>query len=398
MKKLVLTLVVVLCNMLLLLGCANGYETGKRQMASVFIAGVHSNSFKIPFNASLITEGLYNTCYTYGDVSFINVDADPIVFYQTRILPPKVNGLSEEKLDAIASEYTTQLQQILATAAPRVEEADTLKAIQKAAQALKGVDENTTDKVLVILDSGLSTSGYLDFTKGLLNAEVTDIVNALREEMAIPDLKEVNVVWAFCGEAAPPQKELNEKEKAKLKDIWEEILLAANAKTVTFSDDFTSMEEYSGLPKVSTVETNQVEMDIKIEEALETVVLDNTSIQFVGDKAEFVNREVAESNIRILAEQLMEHPNNKVYVIGTTASGSADFCNRLSMERAQAVVDVLIGMGIPEEQLVPMGLGYEDPWHVDDLDTNGRLIEDKAFQNRKVLIVDVNGDDAAQLN
>ena len=45
-----------------------------------------------------------------------------------------------------------------------------------------------------------------------------------------------------------------------------------------------------------------------------------------------------------------------------------------------------------------MGLGCTDPWHETDIDNDGIWNEEKASQNRKVLIIDVNGKDAEKLN
>ncbi len=69
----------------------------------------------------------------------------------------------------------------------------------------------------------------------------------------------------------------------------------------------------------------------------------------------------------------------------------------LSSARAQAVTNELINCGIPEEQLIPIGLGFNDPWHIRDLDEDGKQVEELASQNRKVLIVDVNSADAQKL-
>ena len=184
-------------------------------------------------------------------------------------------------------------------------------------------------------------------------------------------------------------------------------MLEGGAKEVTFASDIASELSEELFPGVSLVDVEErsinvdteerIPVEIIIDETIETVVLDNASVQFVGDKAVFVDKEVAMSHIKELAEQLLMHPDNKVYVIGTTASGNREFCNQLSIDRAQTVTDALIVMGVPESQLIPMGLGFEDPWHIDDLDDSGRQIESQACQNRKVLIVDVNGNDAKKL-
>jgi len=40
--------------------------------------------------------------------------------------------------------------------------------------------------------------------------------------------------------------------------------------------------------------------------------------------------------------------------------------------------------------LVALGLGFSDPWHIPDTDSNGKRIEALASQNRKVLLMDAN--------
>lgn len=90
-----------------------------------------------------------------------------------------------------------------------VSEVDTLKAITYASKTLSS-SSPSADKVLVIMDNGLSTVGYLDFTKGLLYADTKTIVDALNKVEAIPDLTDVNVVWMYLGQTAAPQQELSE--------------------------------------------------------------------------------------------------------------------------------------------------------------------------------------------
>lgn len=404
MKKLLLSLLFVMVMSLgLLTGCSN---TDNSEIALAVVVGKHGNSMEIPLNAPSIKEAIYNSCYTYGSVAFVSVDGNPKVYYQANIPEPEVGGLTENKKQSIANGYTEQLLREIQHAYPEVAEVDTLKAIQQAAFTLQGSSESA-DKVMVIMDSGLSTVGYLDFTKGLLEADVQSIVEALKEAEAIPNMQDVSVVWMFIGQTASPQQELSERQKKKLQEIWTAILLEGGAKEVTFASDIASELSEEVFPGVSLVDVEErsinvdteerIPVEIIIDEPIETVVLDNTSVQFVGDKAVFVDKEVAMSHIKELAEQLLMHPDNKVYVIGTTASGNREFCNQLSIDRAQTVTDALIAMGVPESQLIPIGLGFEDPWHMDDLDDSGRQIESQACQNRKVLIVDVNGNDAKKL-
>lgn len=380
-------------------------DTGNEEIALAVVGSPHSNEPSFPLDAASIKDKLYNCCYAYGSVSFITNDGNPKVVYQTDIPKPEKSGLSENKKKTIATNYTSQLLKELSKLNSDVSEVDTLKAITYASKTLSS-SSPSADKVLVIMDNGLSTVGYLDFTKGLLYADTKTIVDALNKVEAIPDLTDVNVVWMYLGQTAAPQQELSEVQKHKLEEIWRTILTEGGAKSIEFVNDIASDEPDNNLPSVSVVdvqnrsidiETSEEPVEIIIEEPIETIVLDNTSVRFIGDKAEFVDYEEASSVLAQYAQILLEHPNNKVYVIGTTATGSTDFCNELSVNRANAVCQVLISYGVPESQLIPLGMGFEDPWHIDDVGDNDKQIEEYACQNRKVLIVDVNGDDASKL-
>ena len=403
-KRLLVLATAVILLVALFIGCA---PSNNPEVSLVVLIGNHANAKLIPRNAPFIKNAIFESCYTYGMVSFIAVDGDPQVYYQADIPEPEVKGLSQNKKQTIANAYVEQLLYEMHQAYPRVPEVDTLKAIQQAALVLQGSSESS-DKVMVIMDSGLATAGYLDFTKGLLDADAADIVEALEKLDAIPDLTGVKIVWMFNGQTAKPQEELSESQKKSLQEIWREILVAGGAMEVEFTADVASDIPDSVYPYVSTIEVESREIDVDlverasdaivIEVPVDTVVLDNTSVQFIGDTAIFVDVKSAEKCIELLAKQLLAHPDNRVYVIGTTASGNPDFCKQLSMDRAQAVVNVLVNFGVSETQLIPMGLGFEEPWHIDDLDENGRQIEALACQNRKVLVVDINSEDAKKIH
>ena len=53
-------------------------------------------------------------------------------------------------------------------------------------------------------------------------------------------------------------------------------------------------------------------------------------------------------------------------------------------------------MGIEEDRMKVLGLADEAPWHIPDLDESGYQIEEFAAQNRKVVILDANDDEALQ--
>ena len=168
-------------------------------------------------------------------------------------------------------------------------------------------------------------------------------------------------------------------------------LLAAGAAEVTFTPDFASGTANTGLPAVSLVETSARNLSVELPQ------LDQTQVAFVGDTARFQDEKAASQAILEVASVLEEHPSLEVYVVGTTASGDEAVCRELSRQRALAVCQVLQDQGVEESRLTPLGLGFSDPWHVEDRDANGTLVEDLARQNRKVLILDRNSTEAGQL-
>ncbi len=416
------SILIALLTVLLTVGCGHtGTELAERAAAVAIAAGVHSNSAVIPFNSAGTRNLIFNGCYTGCNFTFVAVDGDPQPYFQTRVEQPSIDGLSNERMTTIANEYTDQLINILASATPKTEEVDTLKAIRVASQSLRCEDSSTTDRVLLILDSGLSTTGYMNFAKdlsgnkdetsGLLLAAPEDVVETLRGADAIPDLTDIEVVWSFCGEVAYPQKPLSARDKKHLQEIWTAVLLAGGAKSVTFSNDILANEPYSGLPAVSCIEVENESVRIESTRSndepvvttsapMETFVLDETDVKFVGDKDIFVDEKKARAKLREVADDLMRYPDNRVYVVGTTATGidEKDFCMQLSEARAEAVISVLEEMGVDRNRLIPKGLGYEDHWHECDIDENGNWNEAIASKNRKVLIIDLNHEDAKYVN
>ena len=370
-------------------------ETGENNITSEdtvsvsVVVGAHSNANIISVNAEVIEEQVYQCAYTYGTVSLIRADGKPEEFLKANIPEPSTDGLSDRKLESIAEDYRDEILATFNTdGEAKYPEVDTLDAIRLASNTLQTIGNG--DKYLVVADTGLSTAGYLNFCENdLFNTPTDEIINALSEEKAIPDLEGVNVVWLYAGQVAEPQERLSEVQKAKLIEIWTAVLEESGvaSENIDFRPDSASNTAYSGLPEVSVVNADERKTDIT---PLETVVLDPESVSFVGDEAIFVDREQAEQAISSVAHILIQHPDNKVYVVGCTASstGREGFCQSLSENRAQAVVQVLKEYGVPKDQMVAIGVGDYAPWHVEDLDENGKQIEEYAKQNRCVVVVD----------
>ena len=409
-----LKVLIILLALCVMTGCGWAGSMGESsKVHTALLIGEQSNAPAYPTKSENLKSAIYESCYTCGKVSIIANSGKPKVVFSADIPEYEVKGLSQNKKKSISQGYMSQIVNEISDIGPSAEgEIDTLQAINLASMELSLSDESS-GKNLIIMDSGLSTSGYLNFTDNILYADVNDVVDRLDEANAIPDLKGVNIVWLYIGQTALPQQELSEKQKDKLKDIWNAVLTQGGAKTVVFTTDIASDPAPEGYPRVSLVdvEDRSILVEINIPEPTPDEESDEDDegpiegpypineslLNFIGNKAEFIDENKAREALRECAQMLLDHPDNTVYVIGTTAEGDKDFCDQLSKDRAQKVTQVLIELGVPSKQLIPIGMGYSDPWHLYDLDDSGRQIEEIAKKNRKVLIVDTKSDLAKQL-
>ena len=83
-------------------------------------------------------------------------------------------------------------------------------------------------------------------------------------------------------------------------------------------------------------------------------------VLFATDSA--VVRADLQRDLQTLAGSLNRYPNTTVQVVGhTDNTGTASYNQNLSRQRANSVTQVLIGAGVPEYRLVPVGRGEDQP-------------------------------------
>ncbi|MCR5236957.1 MAG: OmpA family protein [Lachnospiraceae bacterium] len=387
----------------MLSGCSS--KEPEKKVNLVVIGCARSNMNRISMDMKSLNDLLFEACYSCGKITFITSDGEPDVYGTFDIPEPPVKGMDETSLKRRASKFKDQLKQILYQGTAKYPETDLLSALQLASKAFADADSNDRN-VLFIADSGLSTV-KVDFRKSVLNikgfkpqpmlyAKPESIVDELRKEYELPKLNNAQVFFSYCGCTAAPQEDLSEKQKEYLKNIWNSILIAGESSEVVFTNDFATDMPYEGLPSVSTVPVEKMSIT-PVAEEIETVVLDERKVQFIGDTAEYTDPEAAERVLREVAECLMENPYNILYLAGTTATVSdTEYCRDLSERRAEAVMNTLLSFGIPQYRLIPVGLGFSDPWHEDDRDEKGQ-IKEKASLNRSVRIVDINSEDGEKV-
>lgn len=399
MKKKYRTILLVIA---MLVACLSGCGATKDANTPVNIAivsGYHANAPIPAIHAATIQDAIINSTSSYGSVCVVINDGAPFVTADYQISAPEKN-LSSTKRKEIAQAQATQITAALTDAQAITPEVDTLAAISLAVRSLSDAQGQ---KYIVIADSGLSTCGYMDFTQNLLQADSQTIIDYLTATEALPKMDGIDVIWIGLGDVAGSQTPLTPSNLETLRSIWNSVLYAAGAQSVEFASDLpdTTPTTNLNLPYVTPVSILQ---DASIIVETSTVSFDNPivfnekKILFLPDTATFADYDAAADTLGPIAEYMALYPDFRLLLAGTTATaGSNESCKQLSLMRADAVKNLLLDMGVDENQITrTIGLGYDHKYHIPDIDSNGQQ-NTNAAENRSVILFDANSKEAGAL-
>ena len=393
MKKMMIGFLLVL--MALLSGC----QTSEVHDASVNLCIIVANRKNQPdfSDSETLNTSLKNVIDSYGKIQIIVPDGAPYIQGTYSIEKP-AKRMSSRKAADWRDMQISSMYNILTTTRAQTPEVDLLSAISLAGRWL---NDREGEKQLLIIDNGLSTVGLLDFTKNLIRVDADTIAEYLEEKEAIPSLNGVVVTWVGLGDTADSQKALTPANRKNLECIWNSICITGGANSVTFRGDAPSTGNNSeSLPEVTPI-------DIIAEEPMEVSEtqsrnwwLGEEKCQFLPDSAEFVDIDATKS----LLQPIVEAVANEDLILGfcgTTArapGATEQGCQELSMERALAVEELMLEMGMDMRHIgVTLGRGYNHPYYIDDRNEDGTLNEQMASANRSVIIFSLDSEVAEKL-
>lgn len=424
MKKTIISLALLLALCFTFTGCGDLFHPTKptEPVATVLVLGAHSN---YPYfgSFSYLTDSIYESCYTYGTVTIIVADGEPYVAADYNVKKPKAN-IDNSKRKMLAEENAATIIKKLYSFAAKTPEVDTLSALTIAGDKLNASDCSV--KKVILDDSGLSSTGLLNFASSqLIEEDPANIVKQLEDRKAIPNLNGINVEVIGLGQTSGDQTALTTALKAQLTAIWQAILSSSGATVTINTTPLTIKDSKASLPAVSTitiikdslvftaptyVEETSVEETTPAEETpvtpietpvtpvIEEVVrFDETNVKFKSNTAELADKEKAVTALKPIGEILKNNPDLTVYLAGMTASTGGDG-KQLSLERAKTVKSLLLDMGAKEKQVSCVGLGRTENFlRVNDLDSDGNLMENKAKLNRAVFLFGSDSETAKKL-
>ena len=422
MKKFVGYIVILILIIFMFAGCS-GIDGAS---VSVVIAGGHhanTESFKIPELSFTHVEDdekdetsyFLSDNYKIIDVYPIVIDGDPRSADSENINNIRLDieeSANNKRWDSIC-EFVGDLNTELSKVAADDEEVDTLKTFCVAAEHFNTLDDNV-EKRMIIYDTGLSTTGIIDFAhnnewndlikrqEALTDEEIQILVDKLSEQKEIPDLTGVMIYWYGLGLVGEDQQELSKMAKNNLKNIWTAVLEKSGATEVVFksvdiikSDD----NEDESLPFVSTIEFPNVQDQISSElNSTEKICerLSESKLGFEPESAEFLEG-TEEERHNVLSAFVEFGKTEKLLLVGTTSSGGGIGNGLdLSIKRARAVKEELVLLGVPEENIEAIGLGTEHHKYNSDEYIDGVYYgeSDAAQENRSVYIMQINCDEA----
>ena len=401
----ILTIICLAVSAVGLTGCGSQTSVAEEggMNAVCYAIAPTANSQGLNMSSSLVQDTIYDTILNYGYVSVVVVDGESeMVAADSYDIDAQYKKASKDKLKTDARAKATNLITYMEGQVANDAQVDYLEGLRMAVRSLSSL-EGYDSKTIVVIGTGLSTQGTLNFQNNLLSVEPEAVLDQLEEKDEIPDFTGITVVWQQMGDVALPQQDLSQTQRKRLQEIWGGIVERGGG-TFVYNDIMANpVDTEATYPAVDTVELpaetpvdfNAAMFDTGDERLLEEpVMLTEEQVSFVPDKATYLDEDEAVATIQPIADYLLEHEHITVLLAGTTAGDEdSDYTMTLSQKRADAVRSTLVQLGVDESRIVTMGLGSSDPWHVYGAGYEGSI----ASGNRKVVLLDASSDTAKEI-
>lgn len=268
-----------------------------------------------------------------------------------------------------------------------------LETIMRVSDEMFAMREENEKCLVLVIGSGLSDGGFLDFSSNDLLGTATDpetVYEKIAESEMLPagkynNEKNYRVEWVNLGEVVSPQNELNEKEKENLQEIYDKVLRHVYGKNLKSNLILTTR-----VPKIeASVPTDKTIKVAKVEgvciDFTDSIYDENSPISFIGSQVEFKNLQLAREELDRIAKKINCSKAQKIIVEGYVALAkrqSPDY--KLAQDRAERIKNELINLGVDASIITAKGMG-KGPYEEED--ANGVWREELASRNRIVKII-----------
>lgn len=404
---LILALILTLCS-----ACGDtSYPTDPVNAA--FILGVANNNTRINTAIDELSDLPAAAGSTY---SIIVADGTPSEICGGEIPDLSDRGYTKDMLTRVQSSILADIAAKIDNATPDADQVDMASSLDLATRTLRANAVGGRDDFLIIYSSCISTTGLINMVKTPISKlDTENSVQAITDSMGV-DLSGIQVIIYACGDVGGDQQSLSNNERTLLRDFYEQLLMMLGADSVEFREDLPLPTSYDFPQTVScmaTEETGSVLRELVVltpetftltstgvDESTPSTPLDDpivipeSMIGFIGDKATYLDTAAAEATLQPIAEYLLEHENLRILLCGSCAGDEdTEHTILLSAARAETVRQSLIAQGVPEDRVIAVGLRLKDnPWHV-----YGVGCGEAGSVNRVTILLDASSEIAEQI-
>ena len=258
MKKNMVTAFMTLCMAVCvagLVGCGHQEFAEKEpgMNAVCYAIAPTANSQGLNMNSPLVQDTIYDTILDYGYVSVVVIDGNPeMAAADSYDIPAQYKNASKEKLKTDARAKATNLIAYMGNQIANDAQVDYLEGLRMAVRSLSSL-EGYDSRTIVVIGTGLSTQGTLNFQNNLLSIEPDAVLEQLEEKNEIPDFTGITVVWQQMGDVAAPQQDLSQTQRKRLQEIWGGIVERGGG-TFVYNDIMANpVDTRASYPPVDTV-------------------------------------------------------------------------------------------------------------------------------------------------
>ncbi len=406
-------------------GCDNDGEVDineKQPVVSIILSGKHANSKHFDVQLETTVKQVYSS---FGNIGIITIDGNPTLIRDdtsTGILGCYNADYIKESKKAYKKNNRFWQREYIGSQTKKVidelnkcnaddPEVDIVQALCTAVDSLNTIEnsmETSVKKQIVVLDTGLCTSGIMNFLDqeyfellnyegklwedNTMNTKVSERIDYLESQAEIPNLKGISVTWYGLGQVSEPQPNLSKLGIQNLQYIWGEFLSKAGASP---SDKENADERYSIFVPTSSygaVKSDQYVTPIlwkhKEGEPRTKSEFPEQKVNFIRNSDKYLSSEEKKKVEDYYTSVLQGCSDEKVLLVGTTSSwddGPLD-SKDLSERRAERVKNTMIQLGVLDDCISTIGVSYNTAFCQDD-SPNGRFEESIAKENRSVLIL-----------
>lgn len=339
------------------------------------VVGAHANSPQ-PELPPQIRTLVHDTAVAGQDVQIELLDGAPTSVQVRHFASTSQNNrIRQRDLD----QFVADTDAAVAGLRPNAPEADFLTGLSVAGQ------HTPAGGTIVVLDSGVATAGPVSFKdQTTFGVDPGEVAKYLAAQQLMPDLKGKAVVFVDLGQTAAPQPGFAQNIQTHISDLWTTIVKNAGA---SCQAGIQVTHPQASVPTTVPVAVVKPQPPAPFNTCGTTTLDDDGMVGFVAGSPDFRDPAVAKTTLTSLAQLLKGH-TQQVKLIGSVSDdGVTSDDHILSLSRAEAVKNVLVGMGVDPSRITTEGAGTSGPGHVVDRTPNGTVIPWAAERNQSVTVV-----------